>query len=912
MDKNCHSTKIFRATITPSLLVSANYPIFTIKDVTDSFLAEIGMERESFIGHSVFDFFSSKLAGFPDRLSTYLQDSIEKRVKCKIECVDFKTKEEISDLFFYFFSDIVCLPILDEVIDSEGHTEDKVTDLILSLTEITSQKTVNDLEPSIDINDNDTKFKGGIWNYDMASRIYTASDEVYEIYGLNPKTVTTIDYIQQFTHPNDLEKRNRIIDYAMSIGKEYFLTYRIITSDKKIKNLVSVGYPIKDSRGNLMGYEGFLKLVVCKKQIERKLFEIVFDLHKKNLLIEKMISNIPIGIAINKISTGETSLINNEFENLYGWDNKEIHDLNTFLDCIYTTEKLRNDVANAISNNNLYQNDELLNWRKEVIITENGKQKILNTKQIPLVELDVLITTVVDITEGEQHLKELKIANDRYNYVAMATDDAVFDWDIINDTIFWKNNILTEELGYKEGFERNNLTQWLNGIHPEDVDAFTQNLNSILNDKETVNWNPEHYRILKADNSYAYIKGMAFLIRNNEGNAIRMVGILRDISIRKEEELRLKMLEMVLENMGDPVVITEADPIDMPGPRIIYANPAFTRITGYTLEEAVGNTPRVLQGKLSNRVELKKLKEALQACTPFKLSTINYKKNREPIWINAVINPVFNEKGKCVNWVGVQRDVTLEKKTEIALRELNSDLLKQTKMLEHSNRDLEQFAFIASHDLQEPLRMIISFLGLLEKRYENQLDEKGRQYIQFAVNGSHRLRQIILDILSYSRIGRLEHPDELINLDELLLEVKDALKRRIVEQNASIKINQLPTILTKRGPLLQVLQNLIENALKYVQKDISPIINITVIEKEDAWQFSVEDNGIGIGKEFYEKIFVIFQRLHNRADYEGTGLGLAITKKAIEKMGGRIWVESELGKGSTFFFTVSKSKEETV
>ena len=583
--------------------------------------------------------------------------------------------------------------------------------------------------------------------------------------------------------------------------------------------------------------------------------------------------------------------------------------MNSFLEKAYPDEGSRNEITEKIFNDIRNGESSSNNWREEIIKNKSGINKVINAKNIPLPEHDLLITTAIDVTDKEQLLNELKIAIERYTLVSKATDDAVFDWDIERDEIFWKNSILTTALGYKEGLERNNLTQWVEGIHSDDVEEFQASLNIFLGNKEETNWAPNYYRILKADGTFAYIKGLAHVIRNKDGQAKRMVGVIRDVTIRKEEELRLKLLESVVENMGDSVIMTEADPIDLPGPRIIYVNPAYLKLSGYSLEEIIGKTPRILQGELSNKEELKKLKLALKHNTPYNLSTINYNKNHVPIWISAHINPIFDEKGKCIYWVGVQRDVTEERKAVRLMQELNSNLRKQSEKLELSNKELEQFAYIASHDLQEPLRMITSFLGMLEKKYSDQLDEKAKEYIHYAVDGARRLRQIILDLLDYSRVGRMEYSEETVDLNDLLKEIEDALVTRITERNAIIESNGLTVINTKRTPLTQVFQNLISNALKYAKKDVSPIIKISAEEKKDYWQFSIEDNGLGIDKEFHERIFIIFQRLHSREEIPGTGLGLAITKKAIETMGGKIWVESEVGKGSTFYFTISKAKK---
>ena len=271
---------------------------------------------------------------------------------------------------------------------------------------------------------------------------------------------------------------------------------------------------------------------------------------------------------------------------------------------------------------------------------------------------------------------------------------------------------------------------------------------------------------------------------------------------------------------------------------------------------------------------------------------------------NGVI--IRNEDGVATRIVGALQDITHLKEQEDSLRILNKKLEKQTKALLNSNQELEQFAYVASHDLQEPLRMVTSFLTHLEKKYDNVLDEKGKQYIYFAVDGANRMRNIILDILEYSRVGKLKEESDKIDLNKLIEEICKINHQTINEKQAKIIYEKLPIINSYKTPLTQILHNLIGNALKYQQANKIPIIKIKVEEKDKNWHFKIKDNCIGIDKEFQDKIFVIFQRLHTKQEYSGSGMGLAIVKKIIENLNGTIWVESEVNKGATFHFTLPK------
>lgn len=274
-------------------------------------------------------------------------------------------------------------------------------------------------------------------------------------------------------------------------------------------------------------------------------------------------------------------------------------------------------------------------------------------------------------------------------------------------------------------------------------------------------------------------------------------------------------------------------------------------------------------------------------------------------WIRTIGEAAF-ENGKCIRFFGSFQDIHAKKTAEIQINQLNEELIKQTNELKRSNEELESFAYIASHDLQEPLRMVTSFLAQLEKKYDDILDERGKRYIFYAMDGAKRMRQIILDLLEFSRVGRIETQIEKINISDIIDNIIILNRKIIDELNADIFVNKMPTILGSKIGIQQIFQNLINNSLKYRRKDVNPIIKISYKDLGTHWQFSVSDNGIGINADYFDKIFIIFQRLHARDEYSGSGVGLAICKKIIENFGGEIWVESEENKGSTFYFTINK------
>ena len=243
-----------------------------------------------------------------------------------------------------------------------------------------------------------------------------------------------------------------------------------------------------------------------------------------------------------------------------------------------------------------------------------------------------------------------------------------------------------------------------------------------------------------------------------------------------------------------------------------------------------------------------------------------------------------------------------------ATQEANAVLQARATELERSNSELEQFAYVASHDLQEPLRKVASFTRLLQRRYAGKLDARADQYIEFAVDGARRMQALINDLLAYSRVGRSDREPALVSSDAALTQARANLAEQIEETGATIETGHLPLVLAELPLLIAVFQNLLSNALKF-SGEKPPRVVITVRRDEPFWLFSFSDNGIGIEPEYAERIFVIFQRLHQRNAYAGTGIGLSMTRKIIEYFGGRIWLDTTFTGGTRFCFTLPMPPE---
>jgi PAS domain S-box-containing protein len=384
-------------------------------------------------------------------------------------------------------------------------------------------------------------------------------------------------------------------------------------------------------------------------------------------------------------------------------------------------------------------------------------------------------------------------------------------------------------------------------------------------------------------------------LRDPAGQIIGTFGISRDITELKRAEAELRASEAELRAlfaaMTDIILVLDAQG------RYLKIAPTNPDLLHKSADELIGKTQHEVLPQAQADAFVHAIHDALETRQPVDLE-YNLPIGGRELWFAARISPMLEDLV-----VVVARDMTERKQAEEALA-------RQAQELTRSNAELEQFAYIASHDLQEPLRMITSYLQLLERRYSNRLDADADEFIGYAVDGANRLQRLISDLLAYSRVNTRGKPFELVDCATVMQHVLLNLKVAIEESGAVVTHDSLPQVMGDSQQLVQLFQNLIGNAIKF-HADQPPQVHIGIQQLGNQprgevayWLFSVQDNGIGIEPRYFDRIFLIFQRLHNREEYPGTGIGLAICKKIVERHGGQIWVESELGKGSTFRFTI--------
>jgi len=500
--------------------------------------------------------------------------------------------------------------------------------------------------------------------------------------------------------------------------------------------------------------------------------------------------------------------------------------------------------------------------------------------------------------EIHQNLKlinnKLKESNEKYNIVAKATSDTIWDWKIPEDNLTWNKGI-KGIYGYKQDQVGTTSKWWFNNIHPEDSIRMSIKLYSFLEQK-TEKWQDE-YRFKCADGNYKYVLDRGFILKDENEKAIRMIGAIQDITKQKEEENRLKLLETVFTEARDSIIITEATSYDHQIPKIVFANPAFSKMSGYNHSEILGKSLIFFTGENTNSQELEKLTHAIKNKTECSLEIILYKKDQTEYWVRLSFIPVYNHEQDLSHWISIQRDITEEKRSEKEKEILIQELTR-------NNKDLKQFSYITSHNLRAPLSNLTGLINLInEIPIEN---EDLKEIIDGFSISTQLLNETINDLAKVITIK--DNPviqNEELQIEDIFKNILKQLSKQIETTNPKLNIDygNVSKININKPYLESILLNLFTNSLKFKSKNRDLIIDITISKTDDIISINFKDNGIGIDlKKHKNKIFGLYQRFHDFPDSKG--LGLFLVKSQVETMGGTISIQSEVEKGTEFTLTI--------
>lgn len=679
-------------------------------------------------------------------------------------------------------------------------------------------------------------------------------------------------------HPDDRSTLESEWEKATKNKTSSETEYRFLRSDGSIVWVIGRAVPQKNKKGVIIGYIGTITDITERKRNEAVLFE---SEERYRLLFE---SN-PAPMVIYEKEKLNILAVNKAFENHYEYSKREA--TNLLITDLYP-EKDRKPMTNRVR--------ELIGSAK---LGERFHQKkdgslitvISSSHDLTYIGKKARISVITDITERKKIEEALRESEERFRRLAENADDAIYRIEFIPEQRFtYVSPAILKLTGYTPEDHYNDPQLGYKIVHPDDRHLLEEKVRHPEKIRE-----PVTLRWIGKDGKITWTEQKNVPIFNNNGQVIAVEGIARDVTWRKLQEEEIKKLSTGIEQSPVLVLIT-----DIKG-NIEYVNQKFSEVTGYNKEEVIGKNPRILKSGNKEKGEYEELWNTIVAGNEWRGEFLNRKKNGELYWESASISPIRNEKGEISFYIGVKEDITERKKME-------DELLAAKEKAEESDRLKTAFLNNMSHEIRTPLNAITGFSELLNTDNTDHSDIK--QFTSVIRQSSSQLLSIIDDIVNIATIeaGQVKILNHETNINQVFKNIFEQVRIKVSEKDISFDIEKtLPAsksfVITDETKLTQILSNLIVNAIKFTEKGLVKY-GCEIIDKEI--QFYVSDTGIGVPKELHEKIFERFRQsdMSISRKYGGTGLGLSISKSYVEYLGGRIWLESFPGKGSTFYFTI--------
>lgn len=496
------------------------------------------------------------------------------------------------------------------------------------------------------------------------------------------------------------------------------------------------------------------------------------------------------------------------------------------------------------------------------------------------------IGTAIDIHDSKSAEQALRESEERFRLAAQAVEGIVYDWDLQTGRVDRSGN-LEGILGISVSKAEPTESWWQDRVHPDD--ALASSLNFVKNLKSNGNRYKTEFRMRHADGHWVSVIDKGFIVRNEAGTPVRVVGTTYDVTERRRLERELKFQADMLATTNDAVIALDSRGL------VSYCNAGVERMYGIRSSEVIGRPlAEIHADKWLKPEDEERAKSELAKCGVWKGETVHTRKDGTKIVVSSTINALAAEFGG--GMLVVSRDVSQQKRAELEIQDRAAQLVR-------ANEDLLHFAFAVSHDLKTPLRSVISFSQLLELKYKERLDEKGVEFLRWIKDSGTRMDTMLRDLLDFAKVaGGERQPGEPTSLEKALDDALESLHPIMEEAQASVSRDPLPTVAADPAQISQLFQNLIGNSLKYRKPETAPLIHISAKEEAGDWVVTVRDNGIGFKPEEAEQIFGVFQRLHK--EFAGTGIGLSICKRIVERFGGRIWATGKEGEGAAFSFSI--------
>jgi len=782
----------------------------------------------------------------------------------------------------------------------------------------------------------------GVWDWNTVTNELNFTPELEQLYGLSPGTIKTYQNWRQLTHPDDIVKIETERDDKIAKHEPFDLEFRIFHKSGDIRWLSAKGGAIYNNEGNIVRVLGINTDITERKKAEENIKKLADVVDSSNDAI------------ITKSLEGIITSWNKGAEQIYGYNAEEVLGQNI---SILAPHSLKEEISQLIEK--IKQGKQIHHY-ETLRVKKNGKLINVSITLSPIFDASgklISISTIArDITEQkklEEKRRELLIRLQDFNEELEVTNEELQtiteelrlsneELKQQSDELLTVNRALREsEQKFFKAFYTNPAAMTLNDEKGRWIDV-NESFSKLTgySKSELIGYNAAELDIIDTKKREHYItelqeKGSKqdtefemqtksgekrFIISNSESieleNEIMHITFIYDVTQLKENENKIKKLNDDLNRWVNELnTLFEMLPMSVAitykkDARKMYANPTMEKLLGISPGSNIsqsapqGDEPNYKSFKNGHELlpEELPIQKAIATAQPVYDSEYDIiRQDGRIINLHGHAVPLFHDDGNVRGAIGAFDDITALKQAEEKLKKTMDDLKR-------SNRELEQFAYVSSHDLQEPLRMISSFTQLLERRYKNKLDNDADEYIDFIVEGAQRMKYLIDDLLTFSRLNTQSKEFENVDLETILDIVLSNLTVFIKENNALITHDPLPTVTADESQMMQVFQNLIANAIKF-HGSKPPEIHIFAQKKNREWKFAVTDNGIGIDPEYKKQIFEVFKRLHTREEYPGSGIGLSVTQKIINMHGGNIWVESELGKGSTFYFTILNFNE---
>ncbi|WKV12424.1 PAS domain S-box protein [Marivirga harenae] len=766
------------------------------------------------------------------------------------------------------------------VIASPEYIEGKCVKLIGSFQDITDRK-----EAELGVVRSEEKFRTifdiatlGIAQVDPLTGKISLANSYYEaITGYTADELMNMSFVE-LTHPDDREKDWELFSKAAHGEGEYRNEKRYVKKDGTIVWVrLHVAF-IRDEKGKPLKTVAICEDITDRKEAESRL--------------QNLSDNIP-GVVyqyfIHPAGKDEFKYVSRGAEKIWSYSPEAV---TKDLDLVWNQVKDGGDfqaVKKSITDSIDNQSKWSMRYR---IIRPDGEKRIIQGLGTPEFFGDgtvVYNSVALDITEEVKNEELLELATDLARIGS-------WEIDMVHDKLYWSDTVYELHEIDPDSFEHD-LQESINFYRKDFRQLVNERITKAIETGKGFDFEAVIITAKKQERWVRVIGNAEFI----DGKCQRVYGSFQDIHERKITEAQKNSLLETLENSLNEIYMFEPTSL-----QFSYVNRGALLNIGYSEREMKSLTPIDLKPEFTEASFVKLVAPLINNEKEKIVFFTNHKRKNGSLYPVEVHLQLVTETNK-KTFLAIILDITERRKAEEKLIELNDSLKKYTNELELTNQELEQFAYIASHDLQEPLRMVTSFMDLLKRKYEDQLDDKALQYIGFATDGAKRMKTIILDLLDYSRAGKLNMSQVKVSTKKIVDDYKILRKKAISEKNVRLEVYNLPTVKSYPAPLTQTIHCLLDNAIKYSRKGVRPIIKIDAEELDGFWQFKVEDNGIGIEPKFFEKIFIIFQRLHNRDEFSGSGIGLAIAKKHVESWGGTIRLESTRGEGSTFYFTIPKA-----